>query len=621
MCGIGGKVSFDERPSAALAERMNDVQRHRGPDASGVYAAGPALLAHRRLSVLDPREAGDQPMSNADGTVHIVFNGEIYNYRELRDRLPGYTFRSETDTEVLLYLFEEYGVECLEFLRGMFAFAVWDERAERLFLARDRTGQKPLYYHHVDDSFRFGSTIKAILADEAVPAQPDLPAIRSYLTYQYVPHPRTGFEGIRQVSPGEYLVVSRHGVEREQYWSLSFTDKHAESVSRLTSTLRERIREAVRLRLRSDVPLGVFLSGGLDSSIVTATAAEILDEPVETFSMGFDVETQSELGHARTVADHFDTDHHEYSISPDAVSVLPELVDAYEMPFGDSSALPTYLISRATAGDVTVALNGTGGDELFAGYRRYKRDQAVARVRTIPAPIRRLLRSGLGSLPAEARRVPGPYLDLAHRALVVADEHDDAWRYARYVCRFLGADAREIWTGDEPADEIAFLRSYLAEADGGQRLDRVLYADTNTYLPGSLLTKVDRASMAHSLEVRSPFLDHELMEFVAAIPGTYKLRRGRTKWLLKRAYADVLPREIIERPKDGFGSPVNEWFRGQLREFARDHLERLGDRYPFDAAGLSMLIDEHAAGVENHGVELWQLVMLEQWYERFIDDA
>ncbi|MWG34135.1 asparagine synthase (glutamine-hydrolyzing) [Halomarina oriensis] len=616
MCGIGGKLSFGARPDEALAERMNDCMRHRGPDASGVYANGPVVLAHRRLSILDLSAAGRQPMSNRDGTVHVVFNGEIYNYRELRERVADYPFDSETDTEVLLALYEQEGVDCLRRLRGMFAFAIWDEREERLFLARDRLGQKPLYYHHDETGFTFGSTVGAVLADGRVTPDPDLPALREYLTYQYVPRPRTGFVGIEQVGPAEYLLVDDDGVRRERYWQLSFAQQSDASARMLANRLRRRLREATRLRLRSDVPVGVFLSGGLDSSVVTALVDEVSEDPVGTYSVGFEEAAYSELEYARTVADRFDTDHHEFTVTPDLVDTLPTLVGHYETPFGDPSALPTYYVSQVAADHVTVVLTGDAGDETFAGYDRYTRDRVVDAAAATPRSLRDVGRTGLGRVPESLRG--RTLLRQADRALDIA-EGDPVERYAELVCRTLGEDARAVWNGPEAEDELAWLRAAFGEADGPTRIDRVTHVDLRTYLPEALLVKVDRASMAHSLEARSPFLDHDVVEFAASVPAKYKWRRGEKKWLLKRAFEDVLPPDVVDRPKQGFGVPVDEWFRGELREVARERLDRLGARDPFDARGIDAEFERHVAGEANYGLRIWDLVWLEEWYAQFVD--
>jgi len=619
MCGIGGKLSFSARPDPGLGEAMAACMPQRGPDDQGVYADDSVVLAFRRLSILDLTAAGHQPMATDDGRYRIVFNGEIYNYRELRDRLDGYSFDSDTDTEVLLHAYEEYGVDCLEHLRGMFAFAIWDTERERLFLARDRMGQKPLFYRHDADTgdFWFGSTIGTLLSDDAVEATPDLPAIREFLTYGYVPGPATGFAGIASLGPGEYMLVDDDGVERDSYWSLSYADQFDASPSTLAHRLRDKLREATRLRMRSDVPVGLFLSGGIDSTIVAALMDSLTDRPVETFSIGFDESAFDELDHARVVADTFDTNHHEYTVTTDSAEILPELVSEFEMPFGDPSALPTYYVSQVASDDITVALNGDAGDENFAGYDRYRYDRLAGRAARVPRAFRSRARSTVEDLPPALRT--RQRVQHARRFLRAANG-DPVERYAEFICHSMGEDVADVWTGPEATDSLAAMRAAFERADGPTRFDRLLQVDIETYLPDDLLVKADRATMAHSVEGRSPFLDHELVEFAARVPAKYKLRDGESKWLLKRAFEPEIPESIRGRPKQGFGVPVTEWFRRDLRGFARGKLERLGARGPFDRGALQGLLDEHAAERADHGYRLWDLTWLELWYEQYIDE-
>ena len=613
MCGIGGRVATNLGTAATdVGEGMVEQMAHRGPNASDVYVSGDAMLAHRRLSIIDLSEAGRQPMPNADGSVRIVFNGEIYNYRELRERVDDYSFRSETDTEVLLHLYEEYGIDCLDYLRGMYAFAILDERKDRLFLARDRLGQKPLYYRHTDDGFWFGSTIGAILADDAVETAPDYDALREYLTYQYVPHPKTGFEGIERLGPAEYAIVEDGKIRTERYWSLSYADQFSAGPSALADRLRTELREATRLRMRSDVPVGVFLSGGIDSTVVTALMADIAEEPINTYSIGFD--EYDELEFARAVAREYNTNHNERTVTPDAMEVLPELVRHYEMPFGDPSAVPTYYVSREAAEEVTVAVGGDAGDENFAGYDRYTFDRATSLTARVPGPVRSLGDRVLG---AAATVASGAETFGRGQRLLENANGDAVERYAPYICHALGDDAAVLWDGPEPADELAYLREAFARADGPTRLDRLMHVDVETYLPDDVLVKVDRASMAHSLEVRSPFLDHEFVQFAARIPAKFKWRRGKKKWLLKRAFRDELPDRVQGRGKQGFSVPVNEWFRGELRDDAREAMERLGAREAFDSTGVRRLFREHISGEHDWGFTLWDLFVLDEWFRQF----
>jgi asparagine synthase (glutamine-hydrolysing) len=616
VCGIAGRLWFDGRSNEGVGERFLDRLDNRGPDDSGVYSSGSAVLAHRRLSVIDPSAAGRQPMPNADESVWIVFNGEIYNYRELRDRVDHYSFRSDTDTEVLLHLYEEYGTDCLQYLRGMFAFGIWDERRQRLFLARDRFGQKPLFFWHSGEGTCFGSTIRAVLADESVTAAPDEHAIREFLNYQYVPTPRTGFENIQQVRPAEYVLVDEEGVRREQYWRLSFADKFQQSPGTLARRLRSHLETAVRLRLRSDVPLGVFLSGGVDSTVVTALAAQAAEDPVRTFSIGFERESHDELEYAEAVADRYGTDHRAFTVSPGTVDDLPAIVEHVEMPFGDPSILPTYHVSRIATDHTTVALTGDAGDENFAGYDRYGWDRLASTASHIPSPV---TSAASGALAATPTLLSNARMARHARRFLDAASADEVGRYAEFICHADDEQVNRIWQGRPVHPEFATLRAAFDRADGPTRLDRLQQVDLETYLPDDLLTKADRASMAHAVEVRSPFLDHRLAEFAARVPAKYKYRRGEEKWLLKRACDDLLPDAVASRSKQGFGIPVHEWFRGPLRPMARERLERLGNRPEFDRRALLDTLDRHVERTADLGHHLWDLQMLDRWYERFID--
>jgi asparagine synthase (glutamine-hydrolysing) len=513
-----------------------------------------------------------------------------------------------------LHLYEEFGVDCLEKLRGMYAFAIWDENADRLLLARDRLGQKPLYYRHTDDGFWFGSTIKAILADPEVPVEPDYDAVQSFLTYQYVPSPATGFEGIQRLEPSTYAVYEDGELDRHRYWNLSFRDKLSGSPDALAEQLRSELRDATRLRMRSDVPLGVFLSGGVDSTIVTGLMSELSETPINTYSIGFD--TYDELEFAGAVADEYGTDHHEHMVTPDAMSVLPELIDHYEMPFGDPSAVPTYYVSQVAAEDITVAVGGDAGDENFGGYDRYTFDRATALAARLPDPIRK---AGMTTLDAASHVAPGGATLARGSRLLANAEGDPAEQYSQYICHMNREEVASVWNGDQSDDTFASLREAFDATDGPTRMDRIMQVDIDTYLPDNLLVKVDRASMAHSLEVRSPFLDHELMEFAARVPARYKWRRGNKKWLLKRAFESYLPEPVQNRSKQGFSVPVNAWFRGELRTDASDAIERLGRRDVFNASELQQIFDDHISGRLDRGFQLWDLLVLDAWFERFFE--
>lgn len=618
MCGIAGKRYFTGSPEQNLGDAMVETMQHRGPNADGVVETSNILLAHCRLSILDTTDAGTQPMSTADGSIQIVFNGEIYNYQELRDRyLDSHSFTSETDTEVLLYLYKEMGVDCLDELRGMFAFGIWDERNERLFLARDRLGQKPLFYHSDESAFRFGSTIKALLADSAVTPTPDYRAIREYLTYQYVPNPRTGFEGIKKLGPGEYMIVDDDSVTRETYWSLPNDKELSLSKREVQKQVRERVRDAVRLRLRSDVPLGVFLSGGIDSSITVAMMDDLGVENIKTFSIGFDVDAFDETNYAKMVADKYDTDHHEFEVSPEEMAALPELVEHYEMPFGDASALPTYFVSEMASDYITVALTGDAGDENFAGYPRYANYKAISLASKMPNFITSTSAATIRTVPDSVRELIPRQRD-AERILRLASKSRSE-RYAALIGHFSKDETGEVYDGPVNGDTLEWFDELFETTPARTPVDEATGVDLRSYLPDDLLVKVDRASMAHSLEVRSPFLDHKLVEFARQIPAKQKMPGIQKKVVLKEAFRPYLPDEIIDREKQGFGVPVGEWFRGRLRERGREAIEQLGDRDAWNKAGLEQKWESHVTGETDDGRHLWDLVFLEEWYERYID--
>ena len=629
MCGIGGKLYFD--PARAVEyhvlERMNAVQAHRGPDDSGIYCEGAVGLAHRRLSIIDLSPAGHQPMANEDGTVWIVFNGEIYNFQTLRSRLAGggHRFRSHTDTEVLLHLYEEQGVGCLELLRGMFAFAIWDAPRRLLFLARDRLGKKPLCYQQDAEAFRFASEAKAILQDSAVEARPDPAGISQYLTYGYVPSPGSAFQGMRKLPPAHYLLCRDGTVEVVRYWRLRRGQKLERPDGEWCQEIVTRLEEAVRLRLISDVPLGAFLSGGIDSSAVVAMMSHASSKPVKTFSIGFEEPEYDELHYARLVAERFGTEHHELVVRPDAAAVLPKLAWHYDEPFGDSSAVPTYYVAQMTRRYVTVALNGDAGDENFGGYDRYVANLLAASFDRWPGAelFRHAIRWGLYLWPLSSRRTS--LLSRGRRFLDGLTEVPER-RYARWFCHFYGERKDDLLSPEfraslNGADALDLLLTAYRESDAPDFVDATLGVDAALYLPDDLLVKVDIASMAHSLEARSPFLDHEFMEFAATIPSHLKVRGRTKKYILKRALADLLPETILHRPKMGFGVPIDHWLRHELRDLAYDTLlgpRCLGRGY-FLPETVRRLLDEHVHRRRNWHYLLWTLLMLELWHRTYVD--
>lgn len=582
MCGICGVLKFDGRPDPATVARMTARLRHRGPDDEGAFADGDVALGHRRLSIIDVSAAGRQPLFNEDRTIAAIVNGEFYNHGELRDELEakGHRFSSKTDSEVLVHLYEEEGVECVSRLWGMFALAVWDARNRRLLLARDRIGKKPLVYARVDGGLAFASELEALLEHPGIVREVDRTALHHYLTYQYVPSPWTMISGVHKLPPAHRLVCDRDGTRVEAYWRPDFSRKPSDPAA-----FDDLFRDAVKRRLMSDVPLGAFLSGGVDSSAVVATMSEF--GPVKTYSIGFEEATHNELPFARLVAKRFGTDHHEEIVRPDAVEILPDLVRRYGEPFADPSAVPTYYVCRMARRHVTVVLNGDGGDETFGGYTRYASLRKRARIRWLARLLRR------------------PRLS-----------RDPRLQYVEIIGYFDNPGKREIYSDamrSIAADSERLLVSRFEEAGTDDLVDAAMYADTMTYLPDDLMVKVDIASMAHGLEARSPFLDHRVVEFAAGLPIEWKT----SKRLLKERFAGRLPPEVLSRPKMGFGVPLADWFRGPLRELARDHLSR--DRGYFRLEAVRGLLDDHVAGRADHGYRLWALVVLEAWHRSFID--
>jgi len=629
MCGISGKLYFDSaRPvERDTLERMNAALAHRGPDDAGIYCDGQIGLAHRRLSIIDLSPAGHQPMSNEDGTVWIVFNGEIYNFQSLRPELlsRGHRFRSNSDTEVILHLYEEHGTDCLRFLRGMFAFAIWDGPRRQLFLARDRLGKKPLCYQQDAHALRFASEAKAILQDPEVDGRPDPRSVSQYLTFGYVPSPASAFQGFRRVPPGHFLTCREGRVEVARYWRLRRDRKAQRTEDDWCHELVARLEEAVRLRLISDVPLGAFLSGGIDSSAVVAMMSRVSSGPVRTFSIGFQEPEYDELPYARQVAERFGTEHHELVVRPDAAAILPKLAWHYDEPFGDSSAVPTYYVAQMTRQYVTVALNGDAGDESFGGYDRYVANLLAASFDRWPGSelLRHFIRFGLRFLPRSGTRTSWLY-----RGRRFLDGLTDApeRRYARWLCHFYGDRKAELCTPEFLAassgtDALEVLLTAYRESDAPDFGDATLGVDVGLYLPDDLLVKVDIASMAHALEARSPFLDHEFMEFAATIPFPLKIQGRVKKYILKKALTGTVPDEVLHRPKMGFGVPIDHWLRHELKDMAFDTLlsPRAISRGYFRADTVRRLLDEHVRERTSWHYLLWTLLMLELWHRTYID--
>ncbi len=631
MCGIFGSFNLDRNSplDSRIAQQMGERLKHRGPDQDGLYQDQSICLGHRRLSIIDLSEAGRQPMPNEDETLWIVFNGEIYNYQELRPELEnhGHQFRSNSDTEVILHLFETEGETCVNRLRGMFAFAIWNSRDETLFLARDRLGKKPLYYYRDSRVFAFASEMKALLLHPRVAKEIDLQSIDQYLSYQYIPAPRSIFRDIQKLPPAHRLICKRNEFRFTKYWEPDFSQKISfQSTRELETRTLNELEESTRIRLKSDVPLGAFLSGGVDSSAVVAMMARNMNTPVKTFSIGFEEDDYSELLYARRIAGLFQTDHHEFVVKPDAIAILPKLVWHYDEPFSDSSALPTYYLSQMTRDHVTVALNGDGGDEAFAGYEKYLAMQFFSYLNQLPSRGRQFLQRLGDILPEQAQK---RNLLRKFKRFLKTSSGDFATDYLGLMTLFDKNSKRALYTpeftrrlnGYPLADR--FLGSLLEQGSSLHWIDCISRTDYESYLPNDLLAKVDIASMAHSLELRSPFLDHKFVEFSASLPAQFKLSGTKTKYLLKRALKGILPRDILNRKKMGFGVPLNHWFRGPLREFATGTLlsEKSLKRNYFEPGQVRRLLSEHSAGRRDHAYKIWNLLVLEIWHQVFVDGA
>jgi asparagine synthase (glutamine-hydrolysing) len=624
MCGIAGAINFAGSVEEGLLHRMCEVMEHRGPDSRRVHVEAGAGLAIQRLAIID-LIGGDQPIFNEDGSVAVVLNGEIYNYLELRHELAerGHQFSSRSDTEVIVHLYEEVGPELVHRLRGMFAFAIWDRTQRKLVCARDRVGKKPLFWARRGQRFWFASTVASLIQEAQLRREINPVAIDAFLTFQYVPHPLCVFDGIHKLPPATTMEVTATGASIQEYWALDYERKLNASPSELAEGLQTHLREATRLRLMGEVPLGAFLSGGIDSSAVVASMADQMTQPVKTFSIGFSDDAYDETHYARRVASEFDTDHHELIVQPDALSIMPRMARHYGEPFADPSAIPSFYLAELTSRHVTIALNGDGGDESFAGYGRYVKNDLLGRFDRLspliaaidPVTLRLLGHTGREkSLRPLARR-------LIH-ALATEPWERYATGMAGWNCerrsQLLSAEfAAEV--GDRQAE--LFIADAWAQSSARERVDRMLDVDVHTYLPGDLLVKMDVATMAYSVEARSPFLDHVLMEFAAAVPSRQKLNRSSGKRLLKLALRGTLPDEILDRPKMGFGVPLARWFRQELRDLPSEWLldpAALARGY-FRRSEIERTLREHQDGFIDHSVRLWTLLQLESWHREIAD--
>lgn len=623
MCGIAGFINkeknapIDER--ADLLDQMCRVITHRGPDEQGTVVTGRAALGMRRLSIIDLK-SGQQPIYNEDGNLAIVFNGEIYNYLELKKELEarGHRFKTNSDTETIVHAFEEFGADCVRHLRGMFAFAIWDKRDESLFIARDRVGKKPLFYALTErGNFVFGSEMKVLLTHGEIAPEIDLAALDAYLTFGYVPEEFCIFKNVHKLLPGHCLTLKRGEIKTHKYWDFDYKKvSDIKTEAEYVEVLRDKIRESVKIRLISEVPLGAFLSGGVDSSSVVGMMSQILETPVKTFSIGFNEDSFNELKFARVAAKHFNTEHHEFVVTPDLVETVDELVWHFDEPFADSSALPTFMVSKMAREFVTVVLSGDGGDELFAGYTRYVVDRRRSGLANLPEIVRKNLRGLSEILPHGAKGKNYLYnvsLDAIDRYIDSISQYNAVRKKSLY--------AKDLQSRLNGNSGTSIYRNLAASVSTGDAIDNLLYLDSKTYLPGDILTKVDRMSMAASLEARVPLLDHELIELVTQIPANLKMKGLETKYIFKKAMEGIVPPEILYREKQGFGVPIEEWINNQLRSRIHETLleKRTTERGYFEKSYVQTLLDEHSKQRRDHSHALWILWMLELWHRRFLD--
>lgn len=634
MCGITGALWFDPALAVdrATLARMTDILAHRGPDDRGEftselrfdepYGTRPGVaLGHRRLSILD-LEASRQPMANEDESLWLVFNGEIYNYADLRGRLEGagHRFRTRGDTETILHLYEDEGLEAFSRLNGMFALALWDSKRRRLVLARDRLGKKPLYYRAEANRILFASELKSLLQIPGLPREIDPAAIDHYLAYQYVPHPRCALKGFHKLPPGHYAVFSERGLEARAYWNPDFTEELPRTPAarqEASEQLKHTLEDSIRLRMQSDVPLGAFLSGGIDSSLVVALMQQASERPVRTFAIGFPESQFDETQYARRVAEHLKTEHHEFRVTPAALDILPQLAWHYDEPFGDSSIIPTWYVSREARRFVTVVLTGDGGDELFAGYDRYRGAYWAAKCDRLPVPLRALATAKFWTMfPAGESR---SLLRRARRFSEALRKSPPA-RYLNWVGVFPELMRADLYNDDfvarlGDADPLQFLVDAWRRAGNRDDATAASVADLFTYLPCDILHKVDIASMAHALECRQPLLDYRAVELAMRMPTSWKTNGRRGKLILQQMYGNLLPREVWTRRKMGFGVPLERWFRHELRAPVRDWLLASDARCHamFRVESLARLIEEHERAAADHSHRLWALAMLEMW--------
>ena len=640
MCGIAGSINFDGQ-KISLETLLNSTRAltHRGPDEEGYFVNTDAFnsttfplrvtkgrgnigFGHRRLSIID-LASGQQPLCNEDGTVWITFNGEVYNYQVLKKELEakGHVFKTNSDTETLVHAYEEWGESCVKRFRGMFAFAIWDEKKQELFIARDRVGKKPFYYFHDHNRFVFGSEIKAILEFPDIDKSIDLTALSDYFSLLYVPAPKTIFQSVKKLPAGHYAIISDGSIKVQSYWDIPFYPDETLTEKRIISDLQEILDEATRIRMMSEVPLGAFLSGGIDSSAIVALMAGASVDPVLTNSISFSVASYNESEYARQVAELYKTDHNEFHVTPDAISIIEKLAWHYDEPFADSSSVPTYYVSKMAREKVTVSLSGDGGDENFAGYRRYYMDARENMVRNlVPSLFRRPVFGLLGKLYPKADYLPQIFRGKAFLSNVA---RDPIGAYYFSVSAIHDMDKTSFFN-PEINSKIKGYRTFdlfkkiYDTAPANDHLSKIQYLDIKTYLCDDILTKVDRASMAVSLEVRCPILDHVFMEYAAKIPSRYKLKGLEGKYIFKKALKKYLPDEILYRKKMGFGVPILEWMKKDLKEFTRSLvIDGEASKAYLNIPHLQTIWQEHQRGIRNWSTQLWIIMMFNLWHQKF----
>ena len=631
MCGIFGIASRSENLKDFPIREYTDTLSHRGPDGSGYYTDNHVALGHRRLSIID-LSGGGQPIFNEDSILCIIFNGEVYNFKDLRRKLieKGHIFTTRSDTETILHAYEQWGDECVEHLRGMFAFAIWDSRKHRLFIARDRLGIKPLFYAEHGERFYFASEMKAILADDRFPKQIDELALTSYFMYAYVPAPLTIYSGIKKLLPGHTLVWENGRSRIRKYWDLAFIPDRTRNENYFVEKFLDLFQEAVNIRLISEVPLGAFLSGGIDSSAIVAMMSRISSDPVKTFCMGFGGATGGyldERNYARMVAERYSTDHNENVVLPEPEGIVERIVRSFDEPFADDSTIPSYFVCKIARKNVTVALSGLGGDEAFAGYERYLGFTLSKFYGWLPAIFKeKFLKPLIDAVP---ERSDGHYTVNHIKRFVRSGSLDPAQSYRSYVSKisderlklfFKDSDRFRRYIDDAQDLILSHFRSTNVSGEMNS-LNRALYCDIKTYLPEDILAVTDRMSMHHALEVRVPFIDHKLLEFCATIPPEVKMRWFKKKYLLKKATCSLLPKEVIHHRKQGFVGPMAQWLKNDLRQYINDNLnEKNIKRHDiFDFASVRKLLDEHMAGREIHDTFIWSILIFQKWHDIYIN--